>query len=214
MVCWRELMKYTSETIGNPGMNLRNRQERLAYIISGAIHPVVLLIVSMTAVGIYARANIRAALADTGIFFAGILPGWAYHFSALHRRRTLDYTRITNYHRYTLIALLLGLGFVFAIYRWIGVPTLQVRSLTVILLAIVGCLLINRFWKISFHAAIAMICAALFVPIAPLVAVFLTVLGIIAGLSRLLLELHTPTQVVAGWLYGFCSTSVLLLLLH
>jgi membrane-associated phospholipid phosphatase len=86
--------------------------------------------------------------------------------------------------------------------------------LIVILLAILGCLLINRFWKISFHAAIAMICAALFIHIAPLITIFIAILGIIVGLSRLPLGLHTPAQVLAGWPYGFGSISLLLLLLH
>jgi len=73
-----------------------------------------------------------------------------------------------------------------------------------------GILVITRFWKISAHSAVAMICAALFIPFSIPIMLTLMVMGFLVGCSRLLVQHHTPAQVIGGWAYGFGATALLL----
>ena len=84
----------------------------------------------------------------------------------------------------------------------------MMREMLIGLLAGIGAVLISRFWKISLHATVAMGCAALFIPLSITTVLILGSLGIIVGLSRLVVRHHTLAQVLAGWLYGFGMTSL------
>ncbi len=66
--------------------------------------------------------------------------------------------------------------------------------------------LINKYWKISIHAIGASgAAAALFIVLGPVsLPVFAVVL--LVGWSRIKLRCHTPMQVIAGIILGFCST--------
>lgn len=89
----------------------------------------------------------------------------------------------------------------------------MLRGLIVGLVAGVGAIVISRFWKMSLHAAVAMGCAALFIPVSWTIVVGMAVLGLIVGLSHLVVKHHTAVQVVGGWVYGFGVAGVLVWLL-
>jgi len=194
-------------------LNLRSPLERIAYFFSAIFHPAIMLITSIILIGIYARHSITLALIDTIVFLGGLLPGMIYHYTALHKKRTLDYRKVTNYNKRALVLFVFGMVVIYIVYTFTGVTTVQLLSLFILFLTISGCIIINRFWKISFHSSIATICAALFLPFSSVLVCAFTLFGLIAGCSRLPLKLHTPIQVLAGWLYGFCVTSMLVLLL-
>jgi membrane-associated phospholipid phosphatase len=67
-------------------------------------------------------------------------------------------------------------------------------------------LLINRFWKISIHSmgvsgpAAALLTNGNYYPF-PMVLII-----VLVSYSRVILKAHSPTQVFAGALLGFCST--------
>lgn len=194
-------------------MTIRSRLEKTAYFFSAVFHPAVMLITSIIFISIYARHNIILAFMDVAVFLGGLLPGMLYHYIALHKKRTLDYRKIAHYNRFALLLFVFGMVVMFIIYSFTGITKIQKISLLILLITISGCIIINRFWKISFHSSISTICAALFIPFSLLFVCMFTAFGIIAGCSRLPLKLHTPAQVLAGWLYGFCVTSILVILL-
>jgi membrane-associated phospholipid phosphatase len=194
-------------------LNPRSRLEQVAYFFSAIFHPAVMLITSFICISIYARHSIILALVDTIVFLGGLLPGMIYHHTALHKKRTLDYRKVANYNKMALLSFAFGMVVIYIVYTFTGVTTIQILSLFILFMTISGCIIINRFWKISFHSTIATICAALFIPFSSVFVCAFTLFGLIAGCSRLPLKLHTPAQVLAGWLYGFCVTSVLVLLL-
>ncbi len=66
--------------------------------------------------------------------------------------------------------------------------------------------LVNRYWKISIHAIGASgAAAALFIVLGPF-ALLVLILVLLVGWSRVKLRCHTPMQVIAGIVFGFCST--------
>lgn len=194
-------------------MSPRSPLEQIAYFFSAIFHPAVMLITSIIFIGIYARHSVVFALVDTTVFLGGLLPGMIYHYTSLHKKRTLDYRKVDNYNKMALFLFVFGMIVIYIVYSFTGVTTIQILSLFILFMTISGCIIINRFWKISFHSSIATICAALFLPFSSVLVCAFTLFGLIAGCSRLPLKLHTPAQVLAGWLYGFCVTSILVLLL-
>jgi membrane-associated phospholipid phosphatase len=54
-------------------------------------------------------------------------------------------------------------------------------------------------------------CVALLTPLSPPIALSISILAILAGLARLPIHEHTFAQVLAGWLYGFGITTMLLI---
>jgi len=88
-------------------------------------------------------------------------------------------------------------------------------------LAILAVTVINRWWKISGHAAgMGGLCGVVFfmmiseVEVAPLQWEFLALIFLsgLVGTARLILDRHTPWQVGAGWLVGFAGSFLLPLL--
>ncbi len=66
--------------------------------------------------------------------------------------------------------------------------------------------LVNKYWKISIHAIGASgAAAALFIVLGPF-ALLALILTLLVGWSRVKLKCHTPMQVIAGTIFGFCST--------
>lgn len=194
-------------------MNQGSPVERIAYFFSAIFHPAVMLITSLILIGIYTRHSITLALVDTLVFLGGLLPGMIYHYTALHKKQTLDYRNVAHYNKRALLFFVSGMIGIYLVYTFTGVTTIQKLSLFILFVTISGCIIINRFWKISFHSSIATICAALFLPFSSILVCAFTLFGLIAGCSRLPLKLHTPAQILAGWLYGFCVTSILVVLL-
>jgi membrane-associated phospholipid phosphatase len=194
-------------------LNEKTPLYRIAYVVSGIFHPLPIILITIFFISLYIRADIKLALIDVIVFLIGIGPSWFYHFVSLRKRKTLDYYQVKNYHRTVFILLFIGLSAMFSIYAIIGISWGQIQMLFALLLTIIGSVIINRFWKISFHAAITMICASLFVPFSVVMALVIAPMAIVAGLARLPLKLHTPTQLLAGWAYGIVVTQLLILLI-
>lgn len=69
-----------------------------------------------------------------------------------------------------------------------------------------GLTLINHFWKISAHAiGVSIFVSLLFFFNSSLFNYFFVVM-IFVGVSRLLLKVHTPAQIIMGTIYGFFVT--------
>lgn len=66
--------------------------------------------------------------------------------------------------------------------------------------------LVNKYWKISIHAIGASGgAAALYIVLGP-AALLVFIIVLLVGWSRVKLNCHTPMQVIAGTIFGFCST--------
>jgi membrane-associated phospholipid phosphatase len=66
----------------------------------------------------------------------------------------------------------------------------------------------------SLHAAVAMGCAGLFIPVSGLAAGAFAILGLIVGLARVVARHHTSAQVIVGWIYGLGMGSLSILWLR
>lgn len=73
-----------------------------------------------------------------------------------------------------------------------------------------GLTIINYYWKISAHAiGVAGFLALLWLLESELFGYFIVIL-ILIGLSRFILKVHTPLQIMMGSIYGFFVTLVLM----
>lgn len=84
-----------------------------------------------------------------------------------------------------------------AVYYWI-----------VITINSIGLLVVNRFWKISAHAIGGATVTGLFYFLDSLLFPYFALLIVLIGWSRFVLKVHTPTQIIAGTLYGFLMTLI------
>jgi len=188
--------------------------ERAGHFLSVVLHPAVTMFVTAFLLSSYARENFALALVDMGILVAGILPGLIYIFVKSRRGDFTHYQLLLKEERRTVFPILLaGLIGSLAFYAIIHAPASLVRGMLIGIIGGVGAAIISRFWKVSMHAAVAMGCAALFVPISWPTMLAIMALGIVAGTARLLVRHHTPAQVLGGWLYGFGVTLLLLRML-
>jgi len=87
----------------------------------------------------------------------------------------------------------------YAFYYWltVGITTL-------------GLTVINYFWKISAHAIGVAAFLALIWLLESTLFTYLLILLILIGISRLILKVHTPMQILMGTIYGFFVTLFLM----
>ncbi len=183
---------------------------RVAYFLSSILHPAVALLVAAALLSAGERRSLGLTVLDLGILAAGILPGLAYIFVRTRRGAFSNYHLLLKEERYTVFPiLLLGLAGTYVIYHLLDAPSGLVRATLLGLLGGLGASVINRFWKISIHAAVPMGCSALFLPEDPSLALGLAAMALIAGLARLPIKHHSVAQVAGGWLYGFGVTYLL-----
>jgi membrane-associated phospholipid phosphatase len=184
---------------------------KLSKILSYILHPAVIMLIT---VGVYSsmiRSTVSDTIIDITILLMGLLPGLIYIVIKTKRGEFSHYHLIVKEHRrVTLIILLAGLMTSFVLYKRINAPSTITDGLTIALIGGVLIALITWFWKISFHAAVAMGCAALFVTISIPTTFIFIITALISGLVRLPIKHHTPTQVIFGWIYGFGITTCLL----
>jgi membrane-associated phospholipid phosphatase len=190
------------------------RLDQTAHRISLFFHPAVVMILTAILLSNYVRGNPGWVLIDMAILIAGILPGLIYIYVKTKRGDFGHYHLLLKEERRAVFPILIvGLIGSFALYFLIGTPLLMLRGMVAGIVGGVGAAIINRYWKISIHAAVTMGCAALFLPVSiPFMLGFMA-LGVIVGLARLPIKHHTPGQVIVGWLYGFFFTSALLWLM-
>jgi hypothetical protein len=179
---------------------------RIAYTISILFHPLVLILTLTALIGSQVRSSAILGVRDALILALCLLPGLLYLLVAKRNGQPV------HYHRVVLPLMLVGLVVSFFIYRYIGTPNTALRGLAIALVVGVGATIIDRFWDMSFHASIAMSCAALLIPFSFYQMVVTAIIGIVVGVARLPIKQHTIPQVVAGWIYGFGVTMVLVIL--
>ena len=188
--------------------------QRTAHALGYILHPAALMVLAILLLSAQLRHSVALTLLDMAILVAGLFPGLLYVYIKTRRGDFGHYhLLIKEERRIALPLVFVGLVGSFVFYALIGAPAIMIRCALVGLVVGAGAMAISRFWKISLHATIAMGCAALFIPISSTLVVGLAVLGILVGISRLVVKHHTPAQVIGGWLYGFCLTGVLVWLL-
>ena len=201
----------------NAGQNPRSAEsllQRIAHALGYILHPAVLMVLVILLLSAQLRHSVALTLLDMAILVAGLFPGLLYVYVKTRRGDFGHYHLLLKEERRIALPLVfVGLVGSFALYVVTGAPAIMLRCSVVGLVVGAGAMIISRFWKISLHATIAMGCAALFIPISSTILFGLVVLGIIVGVSRLVVKHHTPAQVIVGWLYGFCLTGVLVWLL-
>ena len=188
---------------------------KFATIASYILHPAVLMLATVTAYSSLIRPSLLAVLTDIGILLLGLFPGLLYIFVQTKRGVFTSYHLvIKEQRRVTLILLLIGLLISFLLYRSIGVPAMMADGMAIALIGGIIIALITWFWKISFHAAVAMGCSALFIAVSIPYMVIFFVLALLSGIVRIPVKHHTPMQVFGGWVYGFGITIGLLWLFN
>jgi membrane-associated phospholipid phosphatase len=189
--------------------------DRLAALLSYILHPAILMMLTVVLVSIWTRGNPIWAVLDLSILILGLLPGLLYIFIKTRQGHFTNYHLLLKEERYIALPLLfIGLLVSFGLYQLTHAPTIMMRGMAIGLVAGLGAIIISRFWKISLHAAVAMGCAGLFIPISWTVTGVFTILGLIVGLARVRVRHHTPAQVVVGWIYGFGMGSLSILWLR
>lgn len=187
---------------------------RTAFLVSRILHPAVLLVVATFLLGVVTQSSLSRAFLTTGIFVLGLLPGLLYHARAVGFRQGKTYHDDPHYHHFVLPLFLVGLLGVAALYWIVGVHPQQIVFLMILITSVTGGIVINRFSKMSFHAAVSMSCALIFLPFSWVLVAVGVACSLLAGLSRLPLRRHSWLQVVAGWIYGASATTLLLLLVR
>ena len=184
--------------------------KRLAYLLSNVLHPAIFLVCSTALYSSFVRQPKAYALLDTLILVAGIIPALTY-VEVLKQRGAVASRHLTKREERPVALALALAGFVgsLVVYRLINAPEQLIVELLILLIGGIPISLITLVWKISFHAAVAAACAALFLTISPLVTLCLMALALLVGLARIPIDHHTPAQVVAGWAYGFLVTAAL-----
>jgi membrane-associated phospholipid phosphatase len=188
--------------------------QRVSHALGYILHPAVLMVFAILLLSARLRHNALLTLMDMGILVAGLFPGLLYVYVKTRRGDFGHYHLLLKEERRIVLPLVfVGLVGSFVLYALTGAPAIMMRCEVVGLVVGAGAIIISRFWKISLHATIAMGCAALFIPISPTILVVMAVLGILVGISRLVVKHHTLAQVIGGWLYGFGVTGILVWLL-
>ena len=190
------------------------RMERVAHLLSYALHPAVLMVGTMVALSACGRGSLALSLLDAAILLAGLLPGLAYIAVKARRGEFSHYHLLLKEERRVVLPLLLlGLLGSLLVFWLSGAPRFVVDGLLIGLLGGIGVTVITRFWKISLHATVSMACAAFCLPVSLPLAGLMALIALLTGLARLPIKHHTPAQVLAGWAYGLGVTGLLLWLL-
>jgi membrane-associated phospholipid phosphatase len=162
------------------------------------------MMLTVVLVSIWTRDNPIWAVFDLGILIIGLLPGLFYIYIKTRQGHFTHFHLLLKEERYIALPLLfVGLLVSLGLYRLTQAPAIMMRGMAIGLVAGLGAIIISRFWKISLHAAVAMGCAGLFIPISWISAGVFAILGLIVGIARLRVRHHTLAQVVVGWIYGF-----------
>jgi len=184
---------------------------RAAHWLSYALHPAVLLLLTMALVSPSAQVGAGRTLLDVGILLLGLLPGLGY-IAWKVRRGAVSHPHLLLKEERRVVLPLFLLGFVgsLLLYRLSGAAEFITAGMAIGLLEGVILTVITRFWKISFHACVSMACAAFLLPSSAGLAALMAAAAVITGVARLPIKHHTLSQVAAGWLFGFTMTLVLL----
>jgi hypothetical protein len=188
---------------------------RLAQALSYILHPAILMILTVALVSGRMRSHAAWVFIDVVILIAGLFPGLLYIYLKTRRGQFSHFHLLLKEERYVALPMLfIGVLASLGLYALTRAPVLMIRGMIIALLAGLGAIVISRFWKMSLHAAVAMGCAGLFIPVSGLAAGVFAILGLIVGLARVVVRHHTSAQVIVGWIYGLGMGSLSILWLR
>jgi membrane-associated phospholipid phosphatase len=183
---------------------------RIAHFVSYLLHPAILMLTTIALLSYSAGSASWQIALDVVIIMLGITPGLAYIIIKTRRGETTHYHLLLKEERYIVFPIMIaGLVASLALSYALGRPAIINQGIIWGLIVGTGAAIINRFWKISLHAAVGGGCAALLLPVSLPLMSFVLILAIISGLARLPIRHHTVAQVIIGWLYGFGLTAIL-----
>lgn len=186
--------------------------DRIARVIMEAFSPPVLALVMPFVIAVQVT---DPPLAGLGWGALSVLFGCAIPYLAL--RILMRTGRVTGSHHVpdrrqrtlpmaiALVSLLVG-NVVLALLGapW---PVIVFSVITIVVLALIG--LINLRWKISGHASVVAISAAILLIVSGPWTLWLSIpVALLTGWSRLRLSAHTPAQVLAGFALGSAVTAL------
>lgn len=210
-----------------PSRTLERTAQTVGYVLSPLSLPPVLVAFAM----LYFKAASSEVLTVTTVVFGLMTAGPATVLAWMVRSGQATTVQVADQRaRGKLLAFALA-GGVGALLAIMALDLLAARLLMVLIgaylcnvLLLIG---INRFWKISLHAAAiaGFGAAAVFIvatpwagphvelPLVIVIAVSI-LLAVTVGWARLRQRLHSPPQVVVGWLVGALATTAELLIAH
>ncbi|MBG6217724.1 membrane-associated phospholipid phosphatase [Arthrobacter sp. CAN_A6] len=98
----------------------------------------------------------------------------------------------------SLVSIALGVW----ILQLIDAPADLIRAVLSSVAGIVAVLVVNLFWKLSAHSAVAVFFSLVVLFLIGLPGMAALAIPVAVGWSRVVLEAHTVAQVLAGWLVG------------
>lgn len=148
---------------------------------------------------------------SSAIIFGVILP--LAVFSVFRKKKLItENDAVLKEERYSVFLLFIVINFCGAIYILALNGNLFSSQVWFIITINSICLtIINYFWKISLHAMAAATFLGLLYFLGSVLFVYCLLLAITVGISRYILKVHTPAQIIAGIVFGFFAT---LLQLH
>ncbi len=180
---------------------------RAARIISNILVPPSFLIITFSIIIIFYEEPIKMPIN----FFNALLFGFLLPiliFIILHKNKLVadvDATEKAERNLPYLIGLFLSILALFiSIYFELNI--FAIALWTVYSIIFIPLILINRFWKISAHAIGASVPFAVFLYWGDQLYILFFIILIFVGLSRIILEKHNFTQVLAGSILGIFIT--------
>jgi len=190
----------------SPATDLPTRPatRRIASVITEAFAPAVLAALLPLTIALHASEDLLTGLGWAGLaaVFSAVIP-FGVIWLGVRRGQLTDHHIGKREQRRK--PLLLGLGSVLiglTLLIALGAPSDLVATIVVIFGVVLILTVVNMFWKLSGHAAVASGTASVLVIVfgPALLATFVIVVAV--GWSRVQLRAHTPTQVVTGTIAG------------
>lgn len=184
-----------------------------AKFLSIAGHPFVFMLLVIAAVGVRFLRREQTAIALSVIFFLVIVPFTLYILREVRAQRWTNFDVSVREHRPRMYAVALLLIFAAAgLLYLLGAPAGIVRGTLFGAGLMILTLALNRWLKVSLHAAVSAYAAVILWRVEPAIAVVAFVACLAIGWSRVVLKRHTRAEVIVGTLCGLAVGAILVLL--
>ncbi len=191
--------------------------QKVARIVSGIFSPLwlptyAIFIILNTSYLVMATPLSRWVVTVAVLIITGLIPATA--LLAMKRFGLIDDMDLEKRHQRTspfVVILVCYIGCILMLSK-VNCPTEVCYMMGGAALAVLLMIIISQWWKISAHAAgMGALLAIIYresttmLTVMPLTWLFMSVAFIsgLVGMSRLVLERHTPWQVMAGWVLGY-----------
>ncbi|MGW0436618.1 phosphatase PAP2 family protein [Micromonospora sp. NPDC003197] len=182
----------------------RPTAHRIASVITEAFAPAVLAGLLPLVIALHASTNLLAGLgwAALAVFFSAVIPYGIIWLGVRRGQLTDHHIGVREQRRKPLLLGLVSVLVGLALLLVLGAPRPLIAMIVVIFGVVLILAVVNMFWKLSGHTAVASGSATvLVIAFGPaLLAAFVIVVAV--GWSRVQLRAHTPTQVVTGFIAG------------